>query len=149
MKNKELGRLLGKRKMTVDRVAEQIFSNRISVTLVLLGKRKGGVTWENLAKVLEPEELRVAKEFADRARTVLGVQEKLREAGLFVKATGNGKKLTGVLDHDTVLAIRGYQEGAGLPVTGELDQATVSKLLPEGADLYVFKTDQKKELVPA
>lgn len=68
MKNKELARLISKRGMSVERIAKQIFSNRISVTLVLLGRRKGGVTWEKLKSVLEPEELEAAKAFADAVR---------------------------------------------------------------------------------
>ena len=142
MKNKALSRLLSRRNMNVGLLADQILSQRVPLTLVLLGARKGGVTWEKLGRVLAPDELKAAKEFADSRRRIVLAQKALIGQGIYAG------RVTGEIRPEMRAAVTDYQRRQLLPVTGELDERTLIELFPEGPDLYVFKKP-KETLVPA
>jgi len=65
MRNQALQKLLWRRKFTVEKLAEQIFSSRSHVTQVLLGQRRGANTWSKLKRVMTDDEYVLAKDYAD------------------------------------------------------------------------------------
>lgn len=62
--NPELSQLLAKRKLSISKVADLIYTGRCHLGLVLMGRRNGTVTWRKLKAVLSPEEYECARNFA-------------------------------------------------------------------------------------
>lgn len=56
---------LSKRSLTIETLADMIFSSRSHVNQVLRGSRKGIRTWNKLARVLSVEEMALAVAFAN------------------------------------------------------------------------------------
>jgi transcriptional regulator with XRE-family HTH domain len=67
-RNTMLRELLAKRDMTVEKLADQIFTSRSHLTQVLLGQRPGGFTWPKLKRVLSDEEYKEAWDYAEENR---------------------------------------------------------------------------------
>ncbi|WP_448207047.1 peptidoglycan-binding domain-containing protein [Azospirillum sp. sgz302134] len=76
--------------------------------------------------VLAGNALVVAPAWAQKTADVQWAQTILKEKGYDIGGRANGE-----LRPETKAALRKYQSSAGLPVTGELDQATVSKMMAE------------------
>ena len=63
---------IGKRGLTVVKLAEMTFSGRSHLTNVLNGRRAGRLTWKRLARVLSKEEYELAWGFAEAERAGFG-----------------------------------------------------------------------------
>lgn len=90
--NEKLRKLLAKRSVDFDVLAQQISSRRSHVSQVILGRRRGTSTWRKLKDVLEPHEFKVAKEFAD-AQLALREEKGLPTGGFPANGIGTSAKV--------------------------------------------------------
>jgi hypothetical protein len=90
--NQNFIQLLARRKMSISQLADQIFSGRSHLGLVLSGHRVGTVTWRKLKSVLTSEEFECARGFASDPgnAAILARRETLAGASKGKEAHGLG-----------------------------------------------------------
>jgi hypothetical protein len=71
--NTKLRDMLARRDMSVEKLADMIFSVRTAVLQVLRGSRTGAPTWRKLKRVMSAEEFECARQFANEQRKKAGL----------------------------------------------------------------------------